>query len=564
MRRVANGDRVTYEYDSLDRITKKTTEHERNTAYTFTEEYEYYVDGKDANKTSTRVTDVVYKCNGERLLGLKYRYDENGNIAEVVDYPDFGYSIAYSYDSKNQVKIEQHNGTGVNNRIYYIYDESGNILKKKDKEYEYTDSRWGDLLTSYDGHTITYNDAGYPTQYPVKGVDSRLEWTYNGRLSAVFPSNGGVYDYLYDSFGRRVAKNTNGSKFYYSGDTLVAETRAQGKYFEYMYDESGRPQGMYYYDGTKLNKYYFLLNLQGDVVQLRAQNNSLIAEYIYSAYGEILSIKDANGNDITDSNHIANVNPIRYRGYYYDTETGFYYLKSRYYDPNTGRFLSPDSQFNGGLLGYNLYAYCENNPVGMADPDGHVPQWMKDAANWVNNSIIQPVANFFSPSTNTISGQFQEGIWQGSGSLTGGYSDIMVRGQTNKQTFPFEKESTTTFGVFGKISGGNASGKVGIGNSDLSISAKGVGDVLTATGQAGLTYKDGLGVKLKAKAAVATGRATIEFNIFGCQVEFGAYGDALSIGAEATIGYFEDGFEASVGASALFGGGVILRVKPAK
>ena len=295
----------------------------------------------------------------------------------MVDYPDFEYSIAYSYDSKNQVEIEQHIGIGVNSRLYYIYDESGNILKKKDKEYEYTDSRWGDLLTSYDGHSITYNDAGYPTQYPVKGVDSRLEWTYNGRLATVFPSNGGVYDYLYDSFGRRVAKNTNGSKFYYSGDTLVAETRAQGKYFEYMYDESGRPQGMYYYDGTKLNKYYFLLNLQGDVVQLRAQNNSLIAEYIYSAYGEILSIKDANGNDITDSNHIANVNPIRYRGYYYDTETGFYYLKSRYYDPNTGRFISPEpnakyGQFdeNAGILGYNLYAYCANNPVNNLDPTG--------------------------------------------------------------------------------------------------------------------------------------------------------------------------------------------------
>ena len=293
----------------------------------------------------------------------------------MVDYPDFEYSIAYSYDSKNQVKIEQHIGTGVNNRIYYIYDESGNILKKKDKEYEYTDSRWGDLLTSYDGHSITYNDAGYPTQYPVKGVDSRLEWTYNGRLATVFPSNGGVYDYLYDSFGRRVAKNTNGSKFYYSGDTLVAETRAQGKYFEYMYDESGRPQGMYYYDGTKLNKYYFLLNLQGDVVQLRAQNNSLIAEYIYSAYGEILSIKDANGNDITDSNHIANVNPIRYRGYYYDTETGFYYLKSRYYDPNTGRFISPDninviSATPNDLTDKNLYAYCDNDPVNRVDDDG--------------------------------------------------------------------------------------------------------------------------------------------------------------------------------------------------
>ena len=93
-------------------------------------------------------------------------------------------------------------------------------------------------------------------------MDSRLEWTYNGRLATVFPSNGGAYNYIYDSYGRRVTKNHNGSQFYYSGDTLVAETRAQGKYFEYMYDESGRPQGMYYYDGTKLNKYYFLLRLR--------------------------------------------------------------------------------------------------------------------------------------------------------------------------------------------------------------------------------------------------------------------------------------------------------------
>ena len=106
------------------------------------------------------------------------------------------------------------------------------------------------------------------------------------------------------------------------------------------------------------------------MVQLRAEDNSLVAEYIYSGYGEILSIKDASGNEITDVNHIANVNPIRYRGYYYDTETGFYYLRSRYYDPITSRFISQDSQLNGGLLGNNMFAYCENNPVNMVDSDG--------------------------------------------------------------------------------------------------------------------------------------------------------------------------------------------------
>ena len=124
------------------------------------------------------------------------------------------------------------------------------------------------------------------------------------------------------------------------------------------------------------------------------------------------------------------------------------------------------------------------------------------------------------------------------------------------------KDASTTIGAFGKISDRNASGKIGVGNTNLSVYAKGVGDVLTATGQAELTYKDGLGIKLKAKAAVATGRATPEFNVFGCQIEFGVYGDALAFGSEATIGIFEGDFEAKTGASALFGGRFVLRVEP--
>ena len=234
-------------------------------------------------------------------------------------------------------------------------------------------------------------------------------------------------------------------------------------------------------------------------------------------------------------------------------ETGFYLTGIRYYDPEIGRFINADSVIagvGGSIQGYNMFAYCFNNPVNMSDPSGNWPKWIETAANWVNKNIIQPVANFFSPSTNTISGQFQDGILRGSGSLTGGYSEIMLRGQTNQQAVPISKEASTTIGAFGKISGGNGSGKID------------VGDVLTATGQAGLTYKNGLGIKLKAKAAVATGRATIEFNVYGCQVEFGVYGDALAIGAEATIGIFEGGFEAKAGASALFGGGFVFRVKP--
>ena len=124
------------------------------------------------------------------------------------------------------------------------------------------------------------------------------------------------------------------------------------------------------YNGTK---YWYDKNLQGDVVDIRNSTGTLIARYVYDAWGNHRQITDSSGNDVSaDTSHIANINPFRYRGYYYDVETGWYYLNARYYDPNVGRFLSPDVILgaNGGLQGYNLFAYCNNNPVMFADPSG--------------------------------------------------------------------------------------------------------------------------------------------------------------------------------------------------
>ncbi|MDR0889998.1 MAG: RHS repeat-associated core domain-containing protein, partial [Oscillospiraceae bacterium] len=94
-----------------------------------------------------------------------------------------------------------------------------------------------------------------------------------------------------------------------------------------------------------------------------------------SAYGEIISITDANGTAITSSTHVANRNHLRYRGYYYDSETGFYYLQSRYYDPVIGRFINADGQLNmsQGVLGANMYIYCLNNPINTVDYGGNKP-----------------------------------------------------------------------------------------------------------------------------------------------------------------------------------------------
>ena len=245
-------------------------------------------------------------------------------------------------------------------------------------------------------------------------------------------------------------------------------------------------------------------------------------------------------------------------------ELDFYYLQSRYYDPEVGRFINADSYLSTGtgLLGYNMYAYCLNNPVNMLDYSGNLPKWIEDVGNWLNNNIIQPVTNFFSPDTNTISGQFQEGIIKGSGSLTGGYSEVNGRLQINSK----DSKNNGMIGGFGKVSVGNASGKVGIGNDNVTFSVKGIGDGLIANAQAGIQYKDGAGLALKAKASVLSGRATSELELFGWQIEFGVSGDFLSLGAEAMIGVFPDeGFtaKANIGAG-LFGGGIVFRVKPAQ
>ena len=137
---------------------------------------------------------------------------------------------------------------------------------------------------------------------------------------------------------------------------------------DFIYDESGKPFALKYStNGTSFETYYYVLNLQGDVVKLihyiPGFEYDSVATYEYDAWGNILS----------SSGRLAEINPLRYRGYYYDSETGFYYLQSRYYDPVNRRFINADSYASTGqgFIGTNMFAYCNNSPILFVDHDGN-------------------------------------------------------------------------------------------------------------------------------------------------------------------------------------------------
>ena len=152
------------------------------------------------------------------------------------------------------------------------------------------------------------------------------------------------------------------------------ETRGE-KVFDYCYDANGQLYAVSYKanSSTDAVTYYFAHNWRGDITSIYDAGGNVVAKYEYDDWGNVLTVTDANNKSITDKNHIANLNPFRYRSYYYDSESGLYYLMSRYYDPVVHRFINADDRIdtNNSILGSNLFAYCNNNPIIYYDPNGH-------------------------------------------------------------------------------------------------------------------------------------------------------------------------------------------------
>ena len=172
-----------------------------------------------------------------------------------------------------------------------------------------------------------------------------------------------TWNYIYDANGMRTQRSngTTAYNYVYNGSQLSQMTVGSNM-LNFAYDASGMPM-MVTYNGTN---YYYIVNLQGDVMGIVDSTGTLVVYYTYDAWGNPLSITGT----LADS--LGTLNPLRYRGYVYDVETDYYYLQSRYYDPEIGRFINSDAfvATGQGLLGNNMFAYCGNNPVSRYDPTG--------------------------------------------------------------------------------------------------------------------------------------------------------------------------------------------------
>ncbi len=364
----SKGNAIYFLYDELGRIASKKLATETG-SNDFATTYTYVPGGHGTGSTTSLIQDIA-----QREHSFTYAYDNVGNIIEEVRN---GISTRYVYDGIGQViRVND----ALQNKSYsYSYDMGGNLSQKSEYNYSlnalgtplqtvtyiYGDSVWKDKLTEYNGEEITYDAIGNPTRIG----QSTYFWKAGQRLDTIIQHDGTRIQFLYDVSGSRTQKFSNDANRYstvryrWYGGKIVEFERLEGEFYVF-YDALGRPALLHcrHSGDSRIRdkEFYYVHNAQGDVVALLdGSTGQTVAEYTYDAWGKQLSCTGSM------SDTVGRYNPFRYRSYLYDEETGLYYLKSRYYNPEWGRFINADT-----LLTRNLFAYCGNNPVMLVDPSG--------------------------------------------------------------------------------------------------------------------------------------------------------------------------------------------------
>ena len=316
---------------------------------------------------STATTQLVSHIALSDGRTISYEYDNEERIIKVDD--SINGTVEYTYDALGQLLTETVNGTVVNSMEY---DNYGNITKKNGIVYTYeTAGAWKDLLKQVgveESDKIDYDDQGNTLTY----LGRTLTWEKGRQLKKLVKSDGTVIDYTYNANGIRTSKTVGGVKHTYTldGTKILRETWGSNTLIP-LYDNEDGVCGILY-NGTP---YYFIKNLQGDVIAIVNKDAETVARYSYDAWGVCTVTLDSVG--------IATINPFRYRSYYYDQETKLYYLQSRYYDATLGRFVNTDAPEyilrSKVTQDFNYFSYCANEPVLNIDDFGS-RRWPKIVA----------------------------------------------------------------------------------------------------------------------------------------------------------------------------------------
>ena len=327
--------------------------------------YSYKTNSKYQNALSS-IIEEESKFYGSSHYIRSYKTDSLGNVTNVSDSV-FG-SHAYTYDSRGFL-IKEDNTS-------YTYDDNGNMITSGNSTYKYDNLN---RLISINGDSIFYSftNPGNPRLF------KDTEYKFEGRRLVGISEDLGVdeqktVDYTYNSNGLIIKKvlgywyaddrdsEEYTTKYYYDGEKLITEIGPRNR-LDFLYDENGILYGLIK-DSSR--KYFYIRDFMSNILGLVDNSGNIVVKYKYDAYGNRISITDTSGCDL------GNINPFRYKGYYYDDDVEMYYCKSRFYVPLWHRWLNSDS-INylepKNITSLNLFTYCNNNPVMYVDENGKFP-----------------------------------------------------------------------------------------------------------------------------------------------------------------------------------------------
>lgn len=432
--------------------------------------YEYYdFDTNSSNSTTnnqnfkTIVSETISYSEVSELLNwytFNYNYDNNNNIiyesiCDKYEEKNIYYECYYSYDESNQLVRVNQKSYPIQDYIYvegnryntspiitpeksftctYEYDKAGNLRYKR--EYEYTtdetlenhtpinvivygynsNNEWQDQLMSYGSVNIDYDDIGNP----ISIGDKQLTW--NGKQLKTYTDGDKVINYEYDVNGlchKKTITHDNATETY---DYIWSEGKLTGQIYtdsasskyaiKYVYDLFNAPYGFIISNNNHERMYLYLKNIKGDIIGVINEEGEMVITYEYDAWGKL---SHPYADDSDEFANVINILPITYRGYFYDYDIGLYYIQGRYYNPEWRRFINADSTSNlgstGTALSYNLYAYCENNPVMYVVDNKNTAFSNTINANYLyNKRISKGITGYIDDQGNGIASKLRYGI----------------------------------------------------------------------------------------------------------------------------------------------------------